>query len=126
MYYRPGPLVQTYYCYNIVKLSRFGPPRPYNLEVPKETTPMKVLVSLAAISSALLLSTGAMLLTKTIATKPAVYDPGEPMIVLPAFTDLGPSRTSTVKACEYEVKPYKMLITDEDYLNFEACLIDYT
>ena len=36
MYYRPGPLVQTYYCYNIVKLSRFGPPRLYNLRVPKE------------------------------------------------------------------------------------------
>ena len=87
---------------------------------------MKVLVSLAAISSALLLSTGALLLTKTIATKPAVYDPGEPMIVLPAFKNLGASRTSTVKACEYEVKPYKMLITDEDYLQFEACLIDYT
>ena len=87
---------------------------------------MKVLVTLASISSALLLSTGAMLLTKTIATKPAVYDPGEPMITLPAFTDLGPSRTSTVKACEYEVKPYKMLITDEDFLSFESCLIDYT
>ena len=87
---------------------------------------MKVLVSLAAISSALLLSTGAMFLTKTIATKPAVYDPGEPMIVLPAFQYLGPSRASTIKACEFEVKPYKMLITDEDYLEFEACMIDYT
>jgi len=87
---------------------------------------LKVLTLAAAISSALLLSTGAMLLTKTIATKPAVYDPGEPMIVLPAFTDLGPSRTSTIKACEYEVKSYKKLITDEDFLNFEACLIDYT
>ena len=87
---------------------------------------MKALTLAAAISSALLLSTGAMLLNKTIATKPAVYDPGEPMIVLPAFTDLGPSRASTIKACEYDVKPYKMLVTDEDFLNFEACLIDYT
>ena len=87
---------------------------------------MKVLVSLAAISSALLLSTGAMLLNKTTSTKPAVYDPGEPMIVLPAFQYLGPSRASTIKACEYDVKPYKMLITDEDFLNFESCLIDYT
>jgi hypothetical protein len=110
----------------MLRFSRYVPTRPYNLEVPKETTPMKVLVSLAAISSAMLLSTGAMLLNKTTSTKPAVYDPGEPMITLPAFKDLGPSRTSTVKACEYEVKPYKMLITDEDYLNFEACLIEYT
>jgi len=87
---------------------------------------MKPLTIAAAISSALLLSTGAMLLNKTISTKPVVYDPGEPMVTLPAFTDLGPSRISTVKACEYDVKPYKMLITDEDFLSFEACLIDYT
>ena len=87
---------------------------------------MKVLVSLAAISSAMLLTTGAMLLNKTTSTKPVVYDPGEPMIVLPAFKDLGPSRISTIKACEYDVKPYKMLITDEDHDHFEACLIDLT
>ena len=36
MYYRPGPLVQAYYCYNIVKLSRFGPQVVYNLRVSKE------------------------------------------------------------------------------------------
>jgi hypothetical protein len=87
---------------------------------------VKLLTIAASISSALLLTTGAMLLNKTISTKAVVYDPGEPMIVLPAFKDLGPSRTSTVKACEYEVKSYKKLITDEDFLNFEACLIDYT
>ena len=46
MYHRPGPLVHPYYCYNIVKLSRFAqqrlyrslPPR-YNLGV-KQTTAM--------------------------------------------------------------------------------------
>ena len=59
---------------------------------------MKVLVTLASISSAMLLTTGAMLLNKTTSTKPVVYDPGEPMIVLPAFKDLGPSRASTIKA----------------------------
>ena len=87
---------------------------------------MKVLTLAATISSALLLTTGAMLLNKTISTKPAVYDSSEQMVVLPAFKDLGPSRASTIKACEYEVKPYKMLITDEDFLTFESCLIDYT
>ena len=87
---------------------------------------MKVLTLAATISSALLLTTGAMLLNKTISTKPAVYDSSEQMVVLPAFKDLGPSRASTIKACEYEVKPYKMLITDEDFLTFESCLIDLT
>ena len=86
---------------------------------------MKVLTLAAAISSALLLATGGIMVTKTATARPIV-NPTEQMIVLPAFKYLGPSRASTIKACEYDVKPYKMLITDEDYLNFEACLIDYT
>ena len=65
------------------------------------------------------------MVTKTATARPIV-NPAEQMITLPAFKDLGPSRISTVKACEYDVKPYKMLITDEDFLSFEACLIDYT
>ena len=87
---------------------------------------MKALTIAATISATLLLSTGAMLLNKTISTKPVVYDPGEPMVTLPAFKYLGPSRISTVKACELEVKPYKMLITDDDFLTFGSCLYDYT
>ena len=87
---------------------------------------MKVLITLASISSALLLTTGAMLLNKTISTKPVVYDPGEQMVTLPAFKDLGPSRISTVKACEADVKAYNKLITDQDFLSFEACLTDFT
>ncbi len=86
---------------------------------------MKALTIAAAISSALLLSTGVILLSKTVTARP-VYDPGEPMVTLPAFKDLGPSRISTVKACEYDVKAYNKLITDQDFLSFEACLIDYT
>ena len=50
MYYRPGPLVQAYYCYRIVKFPRFAqqrlyrwlPPR-YNLGV-KQTTAMTTTV----------------------------------------------------------------------------------
>ena len=38
MYYRPGPLVRLYYCYNIVKLRRFAQQRPYNLQVPSTPT----------------------------------------------------------------------------------------
>jgi hypothetical protein len=86
---------------------------------------MKPLTIAAAISSALLLSTGAMLLSKTVTARP-VYDQGEKMIVLPAFKELGPSRISTVKACEFEVKKYKDLITDLDHLQFQACLEDLT
>ena len=86
---------------------------------------MKPLTIAASISSALLLATGGIMVTKTATARPIV-NPTEQMITLPAFTDLGSSRASTVKACEFEVKPYKMLITDEDFLNFEACLIDYT
>jgi hypothetical protein len=86
---------------------------------------MKPLTIAASISSALLLATGGIMVTKTATARPIV-NPAEQMITLPAFKDLGPSRISTVKACEYDVKPYKMLITDEDFLSFEACLIDYT
>ena len=50
MYYRPGPLVQAYYCYRIVKLPESGPdrvyrslPPRYNLGV-KQTTAMTTTV----------------------------------------------------------------------------------
>ena len=46
MYYRPGPLVQAYYCYEIVKLPESGParlyrwlPPRYNLGVRKQLQP---------------------------------------------------------------------------------------
>jgi len=86
---------------------------------------MKVLVSLAAISSALLLATGGIMVTKTATARPIV-NPTEQMIVLPAFKYLGPSRASTIKACDFEIKPYKDLITDLDYLQYQACLEDLT
>jgi hypothetical protein len=86
---------------------------------------MKPLTIAASISSALLLATGGIMVTKTATARPIV-NPTEQMITLPAFTDLGPSRISTVKACELEVKPYKMLITDDDFLTFGRCLYDYT
>ena len=42
MYYRPGPIVHSYYYYNNVKLSRFAQQSPYNLQVPKNTTMRKI------------------------------------------------------------------------------------
>ena len=86
---------------------------------------MKVLVSLAAISSAMLLATGGIMVIKTATARPIV-NPTEQMIVLPAFKYLGPSRASTIKACDFEIKPYKDLITDLDYLQYQACLEDLT
>ena len=85
---------------------------------------MKPLTIAASISSALLLATGGIMVTKTATARPIV-NPAEQMITLPAFTYLGPSRISTIKACESEVKPYKMLITDDDFLTFGSCLYDY-
>ena len=38
MYYRPGPLVHLYYCYDIIKLRPFAQQRPYNLRVPSNQT----------------------------------------------------------------------------------------
>ena len=86
---------------------------------------MKVLTLAAAISSALLLATGGIMVTKTATARPIV-NPTEQMIVLPAFKYLGPSRASTIKACDFEIKPYKDLITDLDYLQYQACLEDLT
>jgi len=37
MYYRPGPIVHSYYCYNIVKSQRFGRDWQYNLRVLKDS-----------------------------------------------------------------------------------------
>jgi len=72
-----------------------------------------------------LLATGGIMVTKTATARPIV-NPTEQMIVLPAFKYLGPSRASTIKACDFEIKPYKDLITDLDYLQYQACLEDLT
>lgn len=56
-----------------------------------------------------------------------IVNPEEPMIVLPAFKDLGPSRLSTIEWCSEVVgKTYDELITDSDFEGYEACLIEHT
>ena len=56
-----------------------------------------------------------------------VMNPEEPMIILPAFKDLGPSRLSTIEWCSEVVgKTYDELITDSDFEGYEACLIEHT
>jgi hypothetical protein len=86
---------------------------------------MKILVTLASISSGLLLATGGVMFARTVNARPIV-NPTEQMVVLPAFKQLGPSRISTVRFCEAEVKPYSKLVTDSDFHYFETCLIEQT
>jgi hypothetical protein len=62
---------------------------------------------------------------RTVNARPIV-NPTEQMVVLPAFKDLGPSRISTVRFCEAQVKPYQKLTTDADFHYFEACLQEMT
>jgi hypothetical protein len=86
---------------------------------------MKVLVTLASISSGLLLATGGLMFAKTVTARP-VINPNEAMVLLPAFKNLGLSRISTVQFCEAQVKPYQKLTTDSDFHYFEACLQEMT
>lgn len=56
-----------------------------------------------------------------------VVNPGEPMIVLPAFAELGASRLSTIEFCSEVIgKTYDQLITDSDFVTYESCLKDQT
>lgn len=56
-----------------------------------------------------------------------IVEPNEPMIVLPAFKNLGASRLSTIEWCSEVVgKTYDELITDSDFEGYEACLIEHT
>jgi len=56
-----------------------------------------------------------------------IVNPEEPMIVLPAFKNLGASRLSTIEWCSEVVgKTYDELVTDSDFEGYEACLIEHT
>ena len=57
-----------------------------------------------------------------------VVNPNEPMVVVPGLEWLGASRISTVEHCsELEgVEDWQNVITDEQLLNLEACLIEHT
>jgi hypothetical protein len=56
-----------------------------------------------------------------------IINPDEPMVVLPAFKELGASRLSTIEWCSEVVgKTYDELITDSDFEGYEACLIEHT
>jgi len=56
-----------------------------------------------------------------------IINPDEPMIVLPAFKNLGASRLSTIEWCSEVVgKTYDELTTDSDFEGYEACLEEHT
>ena len=80
---------------------------------------LKKFIATLAIAAATVLPAGA--------TPFEIVNPGEPMIVLPAFKNLGASRLSTIEWCSEVVgKAYDELITDSDFESYEACLIEHT
>jgi hypothetical protein len=61
------------------------------------------------------------------ATPFEIINPNEPMVVLPAFKELGASRLSTIEWCSEVVgKTYDELITDSDFEGYSACLVEHT
>jgi hypothetical protein len=57
-----------------------------------------------------------------------IVNPNEPMVVIPELKFLGPSRISTIEHCaelEY-IADWKNMVTDEELLSMEACLIEHT
>jgi hypothetical protein len=51
----------------------------------------------------------------------------EQMILVPGLEELGYSRISTIEHCSAIVgTDYRALITDSDYENMEACMIEHT
>ena len=57
-----------------------------------------------------------------------IVEPAEPMVLVPGLEFLGYSRISTVEFCAEieQVEDYSNIITDEDLLNMEACMIEHT
>jgi hypothetical protein len=57
-----------------------------------------------------------------------IVNPNEPMVVIPELKFLGPSRISTIEHCaELEhIADWKNMVTDEELLSMEACLIEHT
>jgi hypothetical protein len=58
----------------------------------------------------------------------AIVNPNEPMVVVPGLEQLGPSRISTVQHCQVieGVKDWQNLITDSDFEQMSACLVEHT
>jgi len=56
-----------------------------------------------------------------------IVNPNEPMVEVPGLF-MGPSRLSTVEFCAEanEIADWENIITDEDFDNMEACLIEMT
>ena len=57
-----------------------------------------------------------------------IVNPSEPMVLVSGLEFLGYSRISTVEFCAEieQIEDYSNLITDEELLNMEACLIEHT
>ena len=82
---------------------------------------MKQLLSALAIASLAILPASAT-------PKHEIVAPNEIEILVPGLEFLGYSRLSTVEFCEKieNIDDYSNIITDEQLLNMEACLIEHT
>ena len=57
-----------------------------------------------------------------------IVKPNEPMVLIPELKFLGLSRISTIEHCaelEY-IADWKNMMTDDELLSMEACLIEHT
>ena len=81
---------------------------------------MKLLPALSAFALALPLGASAATFE--------IVNPNEPMVVVPGLEFLGASRISTVEFCAEinEIKNWGNLITDDELLSMEGCLIEMT
>lgn len=68
----------------------------------------------------------ALLLPLPAAATPLIVAPAEPMVTLQGLEGIGPSRLSTVAHCLAVAHAETELITDSQWADVEACLIEHT
>jgi hypothetical protein len=87
-----------------------------------------IFAPIVPIATALALTFGPTGAPAEATPKHYVVTPAEPMVLVPGLEFLGYSRISTVEWCAEieQIDDYSNIITDEDLLNMEACLIEHT
>jgi hypothetical protein len=62
------------------------------------------------------------------ATPLRIVNPTEPMVTVPNLEYLGPSRLSTVEHCAEltQTQDWRNMITDEDLVLMDDCLVEHT
>ena len=68
----------------------------------------------------------ALLLPAPTLASPLIVAPAEPMVTLQGLESVGPSRLSTVAHCLAVADAETELLTDSQWADVEACLIEHT